>query len=103
MRRDIRNCAYAAALVIGTLVGSQLPINSVRSSPDRMAETASDTPHQSRTPLFQALDPDALDGQREFIVPPTLGLDSKLPEGCESPVSFMTRSPLVHKAAHCLT
>jgi hypothetical protein len=103
MRRDIRNCAYAAALVIGALVGSQLPINSVRSSPDRMAETVNNTPHHSRVPLFPVLDPDALEGPREIIVPPTPALDSKLPEGCESPVSFMTRSPLVHKAAHCLT
>ena len=103
MRRDIRNFTYVAALVIGTLVGSELPITNVWSNSDRLAESLISGPHENRAPLFPVLDPDALDGQREIIMRPKPAVDSKLPEGCESPVSFMARSPLVHTAAHCLT
>jgi hypothetical protein len=104
MRQHQRHIAYVAALVAGTLIGFELPIANPWLSQNRSVEAVSSVLNdKDDAPLIRVLDPSAFEGVREVISPPAPAVDVKLPEGCESPVSFMTRSPLVNSAARCLT
>ena len=104
MRRRQRHLACIAALVAGALAGSVLPVANLRLDPSRSAQAVNEAPNGNiNAPPFRAFDPNALDGPPEIISPRLPLGNSTLPEGCESPVSFMTRSPLVNTAARCLT
>lgn len=104
MRRHQRHIACVAAFVAGMLVGSELPTANLRLASTHSVEAMKGMPRgKDNAPRFRALDPNALEGVREVISPRAPVVGSKLPEGCESPVSFMTRSPLVNTAARCLT
>lgn len=101
-RRRYIFCIAAAAL--GALVGFELPMANSRLDANHAIEavkSAQDATGNVRH--FRAFDPNALDGVREVISPRAPVVEPKLPEGCESPVSFMTRSVLVNAAARCLT
>jgi hypothetical protein len=104
MRGRQQHFVCLAALMMGALIGYQLPFANLWLSPSYPDEALNGAPNdKNNAPQFRALDPNALDGAPEVIFPRTPIGDTNLPEGCESPVSFMTRSPLVNSAARCLT